>query len=136
MLAYGSIHFPGGPVGSLGASAGVRVGARSVDAKRLDRARVARLERSSTPRVPAASAIGARVWVTAGGLTQTQEVVSGSSYLSQSDFRLFFGLGKNAQVERVRIRWPGGTTETRTGLAANRLHRLAEGEGVSSGSMQ
>ena len=50
------------------------------------------------------SAIGTRVKVTAGGRTQMDEVMSGSSYYSQSDFRLHFGLGAATQGGRDRDR--------------------------------
>ena len=56
-------------------------------------------------------AYGARVRVTVGHETQTQEVHSGSSYLSASDRRLLFGLGKAAQADRVEIRWPSGRVQ-------------------------
>ena len=56
-------------------------------------------------------AYGARVRVTVGRETQTQEVHSGSSYLSASDRRLLFGLGKAAQADRVEIRWPSGRVQ-------------------------
>lgn len=52
------------------------------------------------------SAIGARVTVTANGVSQTQEVRSGGSYLSQSDFRLHFGLGGAREVNRIDVQWP------------------------------
>jgi hypothetical protein len=56
-------------------------------------------------------ALGARVTVVSGDLAQIREVRSGASYLSQSDLRLFWGLGSRERVERVEIRWPrGGTT--------------------------
>lgn len=53
------------------------------------------------------SAIGARVTVVANGHSQTQEVRSGGSYLSQNDLRLHFGLGAAAVVDRIDILWPG-----------------------------
>jgi len=56
-------------------------------------------------------AYGARVRVTVGRETQTQEVHSGSSYLSASDRRLLFGLGKAMQADRVEIRWPSGRVQ-------------------------
>jgi hypothetical protein len=56
-------------------------------------------------------AIGARVRVTVGDQTQTQEVRSGSSYLSSSDRRLLFGLGRAAKADRVEIRWPSGKVQ-------------------------
>src|SRR5262249_16638382 len=51
---------------------------------------------------------GSRVSVTAGGITRTGYVHSGSSYLSASDRRLYFGLGSSAEVSRITVRWPGG----------------------------
>jgi hypothetical protein len=57
-------------------------------------------------------AYGARVQVKVGRDTQTQEVHSGSSYLSASDRRLLFGLGAARQADSVEIRWPDGTVQT------------------------
>src|SRR5262249_12685727 len=51
------------------------------------------------------SAIGARVTAIAGNLRQTDEVRSGGSYGSQSDFRLHFGLGTATKVDSLEIRW-------------------------------
>lgn len=56
-------------------------------------------------------AYGARVRVIVGSETQTQEVHSGSSYLSASDRRLLFGLGQAKQADRVEIRWPSGRVQ-------------------------
>jgi len=58
------------------------------------------------------NAYGARVQIKVGGETQTQEVRSGSSYLSASDRRLLFGLGSAAQADSVEIRWPDGKVQT------------------------
>jgi enediyne biosynthesis protein E4 len=78
------------------------------------------------------AAIGARVTVTAGELTQMDEVQSGSSYLSQNDLRLHFGLGSHATINTVDIRWPNGTKETLHNLAANFIYTIEEGKGVQS----
>ena len=72
-------------------------------------------------------AIGARVTVTAGNLTQIREVRSGSSYLSQNDMRLYFGLGKHSQVDRIEIRWPSGLQERLEGIELNQTLTLVEG---------
>ena len=56
-------------------------------------------------------AIGARVTVTTRRGTQVDEVRSGSSYLSQGDLRLHFGLGRETSVERIEIRWPEGDVQ-------------------------
>jgi hypothetical protein len=76
------------------------------------------------------SAIGARVRVTAGGRSQVAEVMSGSSYYSQSDLRLHFGLGRAAAAESVEVRWPSGLEESFTGLPAGHLFVLQEGKGI------
>ncbi len=68
-------------------------------------------------------AYGARVRVTIGHETQTQEVHSGSSYLSASDRRLLFGLGKATQADRVEIRWPSGRVQP-----IGPIHRMQTGE--------
>ena len=54
--------------------------------------------------------------LTAGGITQSDEVRSGGSYLSQSEFGLHFGLGSARRVDRVEIRWPNGSGKRRPGL--------------------
>jgi hypothetical protein len=76
------------------------------------------------------SAIGARVQVTAGQRTQTSEVRSGGSYISQNDRRAHFGLGAVDRVDQVQIRWPNGLVETVRGLAADRFYVAREGQGV------
>jgi len=77
-------------------------------------------------------ALNARARVTAGDLVQTGELISGGSYLSQSDLRLHFGLGAHEKADRVEIFWPDGRTETLTNLAADRFYRLQQGAGVVS----
>ena len=72
-------------------------------------------------------AIGARVKVTAGNLTQIREVRSGSSYLSQNDMRLHFGLGKHRQINRIEIHWPSGLQEQLEAIEANQILTLVEG---------
>ena len=68
-------------------------------------------------------AIGAWVEVKAGELTQANEVRSGGSYLTQSDLRLFFGLGQQDKVDSVTIRWPEGQLQKLSGDAV-RLNEL------------
>jgi hypothetical protein len=76
------------------------------------------------------SAIGARVKVTADKLRQTDEVRSGGSYASQSDFRLHFGLGSATKVDQIEIRWPGGAVENLSNVAAGQCIRVREGDGI------
>jgi hypothetical protein len=75
------------------------------------------------------SAIGARLRVSAGGVTQTQEVRGGGSYYSQNDLRAHFGLGPSTKLERLEVRWPNGLEEMWSGLEVNRIVTLKEGSG-------
>jgi hypothetical protein len=78
------------------------------------------------------AAIGARVTITGGGMTQFDEVRGGGSYLSQNDLRLHFGLGETATLNTVNIRWPNGNTETLSNLAADAIYTITEGQGVTN----
>ena len=71
-------------------------------------------------------AIGARVVLVAEGNRHVREVRSGSSYVSQNDLRLHFGLGDATRVDRVEVRWPGGTTSHVENLEVRKLHVLRE----------
>lgn len=77
-------------------------------------------------------AIGARVKVTAGGVMQTEEIRSGGSYLSQSDLRLHFGIGKQTKIDLIEIRWTNGKTETIKDVAADKFYAVLEGAGIVS----
>ena len=74
------------------------------------------------------SGIGARVRVRSGGREQFEEVRSGGSYLSQSDFRVHFGLGAVTQADWLEVRWPSGRVDRREKVAANQVVRVVEGE--------
>jgi hypothetical protein len=76
------------------------------------------------------SAIGARVAVTAGGRPQIREVLSGSSYLSQSDLRQHFGLGEAKKADRIEVRWPSGLVERLDSVEANQFVTIREGQGI------
>ncbi len=76
------------------------------------------------------SGIGTRVKVTAGGRSQIDEVMSGSSYYSQNDLRLHFGLGKAKKVESIEISWPSGLKENLKDLPVNQLLIVQETEGI------
>ena len=69
-------------------------------------------------------AIGATVTITSGGRTQTREIRSGGSYLSQSDLRPLFGLGDAGGPVSVEVRMPGGARWSWQDLAVDRLHTL------------
>jgi hypothetical protein len=77
-------------------------------------------------------AIGASVRIEAGGISQIRMVKSGSSYLSQSELPVTFGLGKRDKVDRVVIHWPNGRTEEYKNLAAGRAYSCVEEKGIAS----
>ena len=76
------------------------------------------------------AALNARIKIVAGGMTQTGEIHSGGSYLSQSDLRVHFGLGAATKVDKVEIHWPSGLVENLTDLAADRFYNVLEGKGI------
>jgi len=77
-------------------------------------------------------AIGATVRVYSGGLAQSRMVKGGSSYLSQSELPVTFGLEKHDRVDRVVIDWPSGETEEYKNLAAGRAYKCVEGKGITA----
>ncbi|HUO24877.1 MAG TPA: CRTAC1 family protein [Candidatus Aquilonibacter sp.] len=75
-------------------------------------------------------AIGATVRISIGGLNQSRMVKTGSSYLSQSELPLTFGLGKLDRVDNVSITWPSGATEEFRNVVAGRSYECVEGKGI------
>ena len=73
--------------------------------------------------------LGARVTVTVGNDKQALELQSGSSYLSQSELVLTFGLGSHDEAVRVEVQWPSGQTDRLDNVAAGQTIILKEGEG-------
>jgi hypothetical protein len=63
-------------------------------------------------------------------MTQTGEVHSGGSYLSQNDLRLHFGLGSATKVDSVEIRWPSGAVDHIGSLPADQFYAVLEGHGI------
>jgi len=80
--------------------------------------------------------IGAHISVKAGGRTLVDEVRSGSSYSSNSDMRVHFGLGSATKIDFVEIRWPSGRTERFQDPAVDKIHSLKEGSGSALSSEQ
>jgi tetratricopeptide (TPR) repeat protein len=82
-----------------------------------------RLQGTRSGRTP----VGARVECRIGGRTQVRWLTSGTSYLSASDPRLWFGLGSSTTVDRLDVRWPSGTEQSWSGVRADRILSLVEG---------
>jgi len=72
------------------------------------------------------AAIGTRVLMKAGDSSQVREVRSGSSYLSQNDLRLHFGVGTQERVE-LEIRWQNGSVQRFKNVSVNRFLKIVEG---------
>jgi hypothetical protein len=75
-------------------------------------------------------AIGARITMKAGSRLFVDEVRSGSSYDSNNDMRVHFGLGSATKLDSVEVRWPSGLVEKFDNLAVDKIHTLKEGFGV------
>ena len=76
------------------------------------------------------SALGAIVRVTSASGRQWQMVHSGSSYASQSDLTLTFGLGRDTRASNVDVTWPSGAVQTFTDVAANQRVVIDESSGL------
>ena len=73
--------------------------------------------------------IGARITVNVSKRTLVDEVRSGSSYMSQSDLRVHFGLGTATKIDSVQVHWPSGLLERFDNLILDRIQTLKEGSG-------
>jgi hypothetical protein len=78
-------------------------------------------------------AIGAKVFVTAGGIRQRADVFSGGSYGSNSDQRVHFGLGRSDKIEKVEIHWPSGLKQEAAVTSVDKIFAVVEGKGIVPG---
>ena len=65
-------------------------------------------------------------------MTQVREVKAGSSYLSQNDTRVHFGLGTTAAIDRLEVRWPSGRVDVVQRPPVDAAITVVEGEGVTA----
>jgi hypothetical protein len=75
-------------------------------------------------------AVGSTVYLTAGGVRQRGDVMSGGSFESSNDFRLHYGLGTATVVDKVEISWSDGNKETYTLPGVDRYYAIEEGKGL------
>src|SRR5947199_63246 len=73
-------------------------------------------------------AVGGRIRIVVGGLSQIREVAGGGSYLSQSDRRANFGLGKAGRVQSVEVTWPSGQRQVFHNVEADKFYLVEEGK--------
>jgi hypothetical protein len=76
--------------------------------------------------------IGARVRARIGSTWQSRLVRTGSSYLSQSELPLTFGLGGRGVIDEAKVEWPSGAQDTVGPLRAGRFYTVTEGKGVTA----
>ncbi|MCL4176563.1 MAG: ASPIC/UnbV domain-containing protein [Verrucomicrobia bacterium] len=70
--------------------------------------------------------MGTRIKVTAGDLTQVSEVHSGRGYQSHYGMHPHFGLGQHARVDRIEVRWIGGSTNVLENVEVDRVVEIIE----------
>ncbi|MGH9560811.1 MAG: ASPIC/UnbV domain-containing protein, partial [Terracidiphilus sp.] len=70
------------------------------------------------------------VYLTANGMRQREDVLSGGSYLSSNDQRIHFGLGDATDAGSLEINWPSGAKETVKLPAVDRIYTIEEGKGI------
>lgn len=72
--------------------------------------------------------MGARIRITSGATSQVREIAGGGSYLSQSDLRTNFGLGKAGRADAIEIIWPSGQRQTFHNVEADKFYLAEEGK--------
>jgi hypothetical protein len=72
--------------------------------------------------------MGARVRVVSGGISQVREIAGGGSYLSQSDLRANFGIGKATIAQTVDVKWPSGQKQIFHDVPGNKFYLIEEGQ--------
>ena len=75
--------------------------------------------------------IGARLTLTVGGKVLVREVKAGSSYLSQNDMRVHFGIGRATRADKLEIHWPSGAVDVLQDIEANQILTITEGRGIT-----
>jgi hypothetical protein len=75
-------------------------------------------------------AIGASLKLTSEGFVHVEQSKGGMSYMSASDPRIFFGLGKRTKIESLEITWPSGRIEKLTNLPVDQIIAVKEGSGI------
>ena len=127
--AFGDI-FNDGKIGVvLNNMDGVPVLLRNVNP---DRHHWVELKLTGGPKSPR-DAVGATVYLTANGMRQRGDVLSGGSYLSSNDLRVHFGLGDATDAGTAEIHWPSGARETIKIPEVDRIYSIGEGQGITGG---
>ena len=74
--------------------------------------------------------IGAVLKLSAGGVAQVDQAKGGTSYMSASDPRIHFGLGKRNKIDSLQITWPSGQVDKLTNIPVDAIIAVKEGVGI------
>jgi hypothetical protein len=74
--------------------------------------------------------IGASLQLTSEGTTQLEQAKGGMGYMSASDPRIHFGLGKRTKIESLVITWPSGQVDRLSNVPVDRIIAVQEGKGI------
>jgi hypothetical protein len=129
--AFGDIFNDGKIDVLINAMDGVPVLLRNVNA---DHHHWVELDLVGGPKSPR-DAVGTTVYLTAGGMRQRGDVLSGGSYLSSNDFRVHFGLADAEKIDDVELRWPSGKVEHLKLPAVDKIFTIEEGKGIVDGPL-
>ena len=75
-------------------------------------------------------AVGAAVYLTAGGKKQRGDVIAGAGYASTHDTRVHFGLGEATTINPVEVHWPSGAVEKFSIIKPDQIITATEGKGT------
>jgi hypothetical protein len=74
--------------------------------------------------------IGAELQLSAQGLVRVEQAEGGTSYMSASDPRVHFGLGKHSKIDSLMITWPSGQVDKLTNVPTDQIIAVKEGQGI------
>jgi hypothetical protein len=74
--------------------------------------------------------IGASLKLTSEGITHVEQAKGGMSYMSASDPRILFGLGKRNKIDSLEITWPSGQVDKLANVPVDRIIAVKEGVGI------
>jgi hypothetical protein len=86
---------------------------------------------AATGKLSPRDAVGATIYLTANGMRQREDVMSGGSYISSNDQRPHFGLGDATDAGTAEIHWPSGARESVRLPAVDRIFTITEGKGIT-----
>ncbi len=124
--AFGDLFNDGRIDAVINVEDGVPVLLKNVDANHHHWVELRLVGSPKSPR----DAVGATVYLTANGMRQREDVISGGSYISSNDQRVHFGLGDARSAGSVEIHWPSGLKEKIALPQEDTIYTVVEGKGI------